>query len=92
MGPKSRKQSSTSDDSTAAKLMEILKDETFVANFAEQIDDVVAQKLNVRLENMDRVTAALITKIRTLEEKVETLEAEADRREQYTRRPNLRMI
>ena len=92
MGPKSRKHSSTSDDSTMVKLMEILKDETFVANFAEQIADVVvAQKLNVRLENMERETAALTTKIRTLEEKVETLEAETDRREQYTRRPNLRI-
>ena len=89
MGLKSRKHNPMSDDSTMAKLMEILKDETFVANFAEQIADVVAQKLNVRRENMERVTAALTTKIRTLEEKVETLEVEADRREQYTRRSNL---
>ena len=91
MGPKSRKYSASSDDSTTAKLMEILKDDSFIANFAVQIADVVAQKLNVRLENMERVTAALATKIRTLEEKVETLEAEADRREQYTCRPNLRI-
>ena len=91
MGPKSRKYSASSDDSTTAKLMDILRDESFIANFAEQIADVVAQKLNVRLENMERVTAALTTKIRTLEEKVETLEVEADRREQYTRRPNLRI-
>ena len=71
--------------------MDILKDETFVANFAEQIAEVVAHKLNVLLENTERVTAALTTQIRTLEEKVETLEAETDRREQYTRRPNLRI-
>ena len=45
----------------------------------------------MRIENIERVTAALTTKIRTLQEKVDTLEAEADRREQYTRRPNLRI-
>ena len=35
MGPKSRKYSASRDDSTTAKLMEILRDESFIANFAE---------------------------------------------------------
>ena len=55
MGPKSRKHNSTSDDSTMAKLMEILKGETSL-NKSPMLLHI---NKKMRFENMERVTAAL---------------------------------
>ena len=67
--------------------MAILTDEHFVGRFAEQVADIVETKR--RLVKLETDAVMLTKKVQLLEEKVELLESDADKREQYTRRPNL---
>ena len=54
------------------------------------ITDFVAIRLNSRLETLEKDAVTLTKKVQSLEAKVELLESEADKREKYKRRQNLR--
>ena len=95
MPPKTRRSvSDDEDDALASRLVALLNDDQVLAKLKSVL---YPRELYEKIDSFtDRVTSLTIdlaakeAKIETLTTMVESLEAEADRQERYSRRPNLR--
>ena len=95
MPPKTRRSvSDDEDDALALRLVALLNDDQVLAKLKSVL---YPRELYEKIDSFtDRVTSLTIdlaakeAKIEALTTRVESLEAEADRQEQYSRRPNLR--
>ena len=95
MPPKTRRSvSDDEDDALASRLVALLNDDQVLAKLKSVL---YPRELYAKIDSFtDRVTSLTIdlaakeAKIEALTTRVESLEAEADRQERYSRRPNLR--
>ena len=84
----------TKGDRTRGKSTSVVEPDTLILNVMEQIAPLLiktmAAVMGHQMSNMKQLLHMKDKRINALEERLDVLEAEADKREQYSRRPNLR--
>ena len=92
--PETRR-SATDDDTLAIRIIAPLNDDQVLSTMKKvMFPHALDKKIDSLVQQVDSFTKQLTKKdgqIDNLEKRVRTLEADADRHEQYSRRPNLRI-
>ena len=78
-------------DELLTHIKDALKDDNVFAYIATTIADLVATKINKRLDSLEQALSEKDSKIKLLEEKTTHLEAKLDDLEQYSRRNSVRI-
>ena len=67
-----------------AQLKEVLKDETLLAHIADQIAAFVTEKINARIDQLEKALNEKAVRIKQREQNVDELDVHIDNLEQYS--------